>query len=433
MFEPIAIFWFRRDLRLHDNHGLYQALQSGLPVLPLFIFDETILSRLEEKADRRVNFIHERLEQLNQELMQVGSGLQCLYGKPENVWKDLLLRYTVQEVYCNHDYEPEAIQRDDAIRNILQSHQIPFHTFKDQVVFEKEEILKPDGKPYTVFTPYSRTWKYTLQKNGSVPEYPSEQFTHHFLKRKPGAFISLDSIGFKKSPSTLGKPILASTILEHYAEERNYPALLGTTRLGPHLRFGTISIRDCVRKASDHEVWLNELIWREFFMMILYHFPYVVQGAFKPKYNHIPWRQDEAQFKLWCEGRTGYDMVDAGMKELNTTGFMHNRVRMITASFLTKHLLIDWRWGEAYFASKLLDYDLSANNGNWQWAAGCGCDAAPYFRIFNPMEQAKKFDAEGMYRKTWLPSWPLQQELPIVEHTFARQRALDVYKKALSE
>lgn len=429
----INIFWFRRDLRINDNHGLYRALQSGLPVLPLFIFDKNILDRLENKHDRRVQFIHAHCMHLNTLFQEYNSGLHTEYGIPIDVWRALADKYDIKSVYTNHDYEPYAIQRDVEIQQFLDSKSISFHSFKDQVIFEKSEVVKSDGTPYTVFTPYSRVWKskYVQEK---ITNYPSENLLANVYKVDT-SLLSLEYIGFKIVDSNLEiMPKWQPNTIQNYHTTRNIPAdEHGTTRLSVHLRFGTISIRKLVQKAILlNDSWLNELIWREFFMQILYHFPKVVSQSFKVKYDKIPWRNNEIEFQLWCLGKTGYPIVDAGMRELNETGFMHNRVRMIVASFLTKHLLIDWRWGEAYFAEKLLDYELSANNGNWQWAAGTGCDAAPYFRVFNPSEQARKFDPNTLYINKWLSPDDLLIP-PIVEHSFARQRALSVYKSALNE
>jgi deoxyribodipyrimidine photo-lyase len=431
--QEIAIFWFRRDLRWEDNHGFYQALNSGLPVLPIFIFDTDILDKLDDKKDKRLQFIYESCKKLHGHFKQFNSSLKILHGSPLEVWKSLNQEYTIKEVYTNHDYEPYAIQRDSAVNEFLVSKNINFHTFKDQVVFEKSEVTKADGKPYTVFTPYSKVWKAKWSAQ-TCPNYISEDLLKH-LYNFSFDFPAIEALGFESSPIDMDfdlariKPIIAT-----YDTSRNFPALpLGTTRMGVHLRFGTVSVRKLAQLASvSNETWLNELIWREFFMQILYHFPKVVDHSFKEKYDKIPWRNNENEFKRWCQGRTGYPIVDAGMRELNETGFMHNRVRMIVASFLTKHLLIDWRWGEAYFAEKLLDYELSANNGNWQWAAGTGCDAAPYFRVFNPSEQTKKFDSEAKYINTWLSSNDLMTP-PMVEHSFARNRALEDYKKALQD
>lgn len=426
--DKVNIFWFRRDLRLEDNTGLHHALNSGIKVIPVFIFDTEILGQLQDKSDRRVDYIHQALQQIHKELKNHNSGLYVYHGTPIEAFKKIIRDFKVDRVFCNRDYEPQAIKRDRQIADFLQEHHIQLQDFKDQVIFEKNDILKNDLSPYTVFTPYSKKWKENLKN--------IETFTlnkSHFASYNGSAeIISLNEIGFEKTDLHYIKPELNSQIIKSYGTYRDFPAMDHTTHLGIALRFGTISIRKCVQYAAKHnEVWLNELIWREFFMQILYHFPMVVHQCFKAKYENIAWRNNEEEFKAWCEGRTGYPIVDAGMRQLNETGFMHNRVRMITASFLTKHLLIDWRWGEAYFAEKLLDYDLAANNGNWQWAAGCGCDAAPYFRIFNPYEQTKKFDKDAQYIRKWLPED--YTEDPIVEHSKARERALTTYKEALAE
>lgn len=426
--DKVNIFWFRRDLRLEDNTGLHHALNSGIKVIPVFIFDTEILDQLQDKSDRRVDYIHQALQQIHKELKNHNSGLYVYHGTPIEAFKKIIRDFKVDRVFCNRDYEPQAIKRDRQIADFLQEHHIQLQDFKDQVIFEKNDILKNDHSPYTVFTPYSKKWKENLKN--------IETFTlnkSHFASYNGSTeIISLNEIGFEKTDLHYIKPELNSQVIESYGKYRDFPAMDHTTRLGIALRFGTISVRKCVQYAAKHnEVWLNELIWREFFMQILYHFPMVVHQCFKTKYENIAWRNNEEEFKAWCEGRTGYPIVDAGMRQLNETGFMHNRVRMITASFLTKHLLIDWRWGEAYFAEKLLDYDLAANNGNWQWAAGCGCDAAPYFRIFNPYEQTKKFDKDAQYIRKWLPEDYMED--PIVEHTKAREKALTTYKKALAE
>ncbi len=431
--DPIHIFWFRRDLRLQDNHGLYRALKTERPVLPIFIMDTDILSSLKNPADQRVTFIYDTLQDIQQELKANGSSLYILHGTPTQAFEKLFSQFKVSAVYTNHDYEPYAIQRDAEIADFCRQRQIVFHSFKDQVIFEKEEVVKNDGKPYTIYTPYSRRWKelYHEQKKG---RYPSENLLEHLLAIDPIPFPTLQEIGFEKTTPDIPSPVPDQAIIRHYEETRNLPYLEGTSRMSVHLRFGTVSIRELAAKASKwNEVWLNELIWREFFMMILCHFPQVVTKSFKAKYDGIAWRNDETEFQKWGEGNTGYPLVDAGMRELNATGFMHNRVRMVVASFLTKHLLIDWRWGEAYFAEKLLDYELSSNNGNWQWAAGCGCDAAPYFRIFNPTEQQKKFDPDFIYIKKWIPDYKAGYLDPMVDHDFARKRALEVYKAALNE
>ncbi len=428
--DKIHIFWFRRDIRLQDNCGLSEALKQGLKVLPIFIFDKEILDKLENKKDKRVDYFHQALKEIHQELKTHKSGITVFYEKPLDVFKKLIQQYDIDAVFCNSDYEPEAILRDMEIEKFLKKNKISFRSFKDQVIFEKDEVVKKDGTPYTVYTPYSKKWKELFNEN------KIEIFTNdfsRFFKYKTPDFTELDDIGFKKTEIKFTNPTLKKSIIDDYDQHRDFPAMDHTTHLGVALRFGTISIRKCVQFASEHnEIWLNELIWREFFMQILYHFPKVVHHSFKEKYENIKWRNNEKEFDLWCKGQTGYPIVDAGMRQLNETGFMHNRVRMIVASFLTKHLLIDWRWGEAYFAEKLLDYELSSNNGNWQWAAGCGCDAAPYFRVFNPYEQTKKFDKDYKYIKEWLSEKEMNIE-PIVEHTFARKRALEVYGKAVKE
>lgn len=431
--QKIAIFWFRRDLRLEDNAGLYSALKSGVPVLPVFIFDTNILDKLENKTDRRVHFIMDAVNSLNTQLQKSGSSLKVLHGTPQDAFKQLAKEYTIEAAYTNHDYEPYAKERDGFISDFLKSQNIPFKTFKDQCIFEKEEVTKDDRKPYTVFTPYSRKWKAKLT-DFYIKAYPTEKYFKNFYQTKGFDIPTVEAIGFKRSDLVTPSPKANLDTIKHYKEQRDFPALNGTSRLSVHLRFGTVSIRALVKIALKHnETWLNELIWRDFYMMILDHFPHVVSGAFKPQYDRIVWRSNEQEFKAWCEGKTGYPIVDAGMRELNATGFMHNRVRMITASFLIKDLLIDWRWGEAYFAEKLLDFDLSANNGGWQWAASSGCDAAPYFRIFNPIEQTKKFDPNFEYIKKWVPEFNTSQYVkPIVDHALARNRTLAAYKEALS-
>ena len=434
MKQSISIFWFRRDLRLDDNAGLYQALQSGDPVLPVFIFDTDILDGLEDKRDKRVHFIHNALAAMQAKLEAMGSTLHVLLGKPMDCFTQLTAEYHVTAVYTNHDYEPYALKRDRDVRDLLEGKRIALHTYKDQVIFEKDEVVKDNKEPYTVFTPYSRKWKEKLSEFYLKP-YPTAKYADNFYKQPPKLLFSLEDIGFKSAPPGTLPALLDEEIARHYDTTRDFPAMAGTTRLGVHLRFGTVSIRQlAVRARQLNDTLLNELIWREFYMMILWQFPHVVNGSFKKEYDHIKWRNNEQEFALWCAGQTGYPIVDAGMRELKETGFMHNRVRMIVASFLTRHLLIDWRWGEAYFAEKLLDYDLAANNGNWQWAAGCGCDAAPYFRIFNPYLQTQKFDPELKYIRQWVPEYEqLTYTRPIVEHTVARERCLRVYKAGLGK
>jgi deoxyribodipyrimidine photo-lyase len=431
----VAIFWHRRDLRIQDNRGLEAALRSGLRVQPVFIFDRDILDKL-EKNDRRVSFIHHYLKQINLSYQKHGSHLDVRYGYVEQVWEQILLEYEVQAVFTNRDYEPYATQRDQKISDLLQKRGIGFQSFKDQCIFENLEVAKDDGLPYTVFTPYSRKWLSKLnpaQSDQYFKPYQTEPHLHRLSLGEPKAIIELKAIGFEENFSHLPPAEPSLEIVRHYAEKRNFPAQESTTRIGVHLRFGTISIREMVRIGLElSPVWLNELIWRDFYMMILANFPHVVAQNFNRRYDKVVWRNSEAEYEAWCEGRTGYPLVDAGMRELNQTGFMHNRVRMVTASFLTKHLLIDWRWGEAYFAQKLIDFELSSNNGGWQWAASTGTDAQPYFRVFNPTEQAKKFDPQAQYIKKWVPEWQgLDYPQPIVEHSFARVRALETFKAAL--
>jgi deoxyribodipyrimidine photo-lyase len=430
--SKVNIFWFRRDLRLEDNAGLYYALKQEKNVLPLFIFDSHILEKLESKIDKRVDFIYQVVTQLQNQLLELGSGLIVRYGKPLEVFKQLYNEFDISSVYINHDYEPDAISRDNSVGQFLNASKIPLYTYKDQVIFEKEEIVKDDGSPYTVFTPYSNKWKLKLNSFYLKP-YANEKYYSRFLKFTPSPILTLTEIGFQQSGFKFQQPEIPIEIISKYTEQRDFPSISGTSKLSAHLRFGTVSIRKLGALAREcNETWLNELIWRDFYMCILYHFPYVAESAFKKQYNSIEWRNNPKEFEVWCNGQTGYPIVDAGMRELNATGFMHNRVRMIVASFLTKHLLIDWRWGAAYFASKLLDFDLAANNGGWQWAAGCGCDAAPYFRIFNPYEQTKKFDNDLEYIRKWVPEFEgFDYPMPIVNHKFARERALAVYKKGL--
>jgi len=433
--ETVNICWFRRDLRLDDNAALYHALKSDRPVLPVFIFDKSILDKLEEKADRRVEFIHAALTEMQEQLTAHGSSLEVCYGFPVDVYTQLLKKYRIEKVFVNGDYEPYALQRDAAIEKLLATQGASLHRFKDQVIFEKEEIVKDDGKPYTVFTPYSRRWKAALTDFYLEP-YPVKKYMANFFMQQPVPLPSLESMGFKAAQKPFPSDQLHTELIKKYTEQRNYPSIHGTSKLGVHLRFGTTSIRKLAAKAKAlNETFLNELIWRDFYHMILWNFPQVGRGkAFKPEYDLIQWRNNEKEFDCWCKGLTGYPIVDAGMRELNETGFMHNRVRMITASFLSKHLLIDWRWGEAYFAAKLLDYDLAANNGGWQWAAGSGCDAAPYFRIFSPSRQTENFDKQLKYIRKWVPELDeLTYPLPIVDHDFARKRCLEAYSKALKK
>ena len=431
--QRITLFWFRRDLRLVDNHGLSQALQSGNPVLPIFIFDRNILDELEVKADARLQFIFDTLEQLNHELAAYGSGLKTYFGTPEEVFRELVKTYLIELVIANRDYEPYAIQRDKSIHALLSDHGILFKGYKDQVIMDRRDVMKADGEPYTVFTPYSRKWK-ELFRQEMIDPYPVIFSADKLVQMQRQTVMPLAALGFKPVHQEFPAKKVEEELIRDYQDTRNFPGIHGTSRISVHLRFGTISIRYLVGNAfAWSATYLNELIWREFYMMILYHFPHVVNNSFRPQYDHIPWLNREDEFDAWCQGRTGYPIVDAGMHELNETGFMHNRVRMITASFLTKHLLIDWRWGEAYFAQKLLDYELASNNGGWQWAAGSGVDAAPYFRIFNPALQTQKFDPHNSYLDQWVPGWQSPDyPVPIVDHKAARDRAIATFRNALN-
>jgi len=425
------IFWFRRDLRLEDNTGLFHALNGDSDVLPIFIFDETILSQL-PKDDARVTFIHEQLEKIQNKLQQTGKSLAIFHGEPFEVFNKILAENDIKTVYTNHDYEPYARKRDLELYHLFKEYNIEFKTSKDQVIFEKSEVVKEDGSPYVVYTPYSNKWKENFKKTQLI-HYKSEELLEK-ITLHPYPFLSLSDIGFQHSSIQVTPFNISTSLINNYEATRNFPAMNKTSYLGIYLRFGAVSIRQMVAKAleSKNETFLKELIWREFFMQILWHFPYTVNKSFRPKYDGVHWDNNEVLFQKWCEGQTGYPFVDAGMRELNATGHMHNRVRMIVASFLCKHLLIDWRWGEAYFASKLLDYEQASNVGNWQWAAGSGVDAAPYFRIFNPTEQIKKFDKDFAYIKKWIPEFnTLAYPQPIVDHKEARERCLKIYKEAV--
>ncbi len=430
----IAIHWFRRDLRWDDNTALYKALNGDHPVLPLFIFDTTILDQLPNKYDRRVHFIHRELSRLQADAQKKGTSLLIKHGKPLEIWQQLLEEYDIGAVYTNRDYEPYAQERDKAVYELLKSHDISFKGSKDHVVFEKNEVVKNDSKPYTVFTPYSRKWLAAYELNPPIIHPSALQFDN-FYTTPPLPFPTLEEMGFQETGTDFPSMDLDESLLDEYKALRDYPAKSHTTRLSIHFRFGTISIRKMAEKGKKLSAgWLNELIWRDFYQAIIYHFPHSIHKAFKPAYENIPWRDSKADFEKWCEGKTGYPMVDAGMRELNATGLMHNRVRMVVASFLTKHLLINWQWGEAYFAEKLLDFELASNNGGWQWAASTGCDAAPYFRIFNPTSQLKKFDKELKYVRKWIPEFDsLQYPKPMVDHKMARERALKVFKETLAQ
>lgn len=439
MNEPLSIVWLRRDLRLHDNAALYYALKSGHPVLVIFIFDRLILDLLEDRRDRRVEFIHTEIHKLHDQLVKMGSGIVARYGRPIDVFKQLTEEYTVGEVFTNYDYEVYAKERDAVVGSMLEEQGIGFHTSKDQTIFDHDEVVSGSGSPYTVFTPYGNNWSSKLADNSGefyLKSYPTENYFANFYKTQPGATIpTLEEMNFQPVGESFPEPTVSAELLKVYQKMRDYPAQTGTSELGIHLRFGTISIRDLARQAQETSpTFMKELAWRDFYFQVLDHFPHVEKHSFRREYDRIEWRNNEAEFERWCAGETGYPLVDAGMRQLNETGWMHNRVRMVTASFCIKHLLIDWRWGEAYFARKLRDYDLAANNGGWQWAAGSGTDAAPYFRVFSPALQAQKFDPKGEYIRKWVPEFnSLNYAQPIVEHTFARQRAIDTYKRALAK
>jgi len=434
MKQPVTIFWFRRDLRLNDNVGLYEALRGDHTVLPIFIFDSDILEKLPED-DARVTFIHDTLQNIQSTLKEEhNSSIAMFHGKPIDIFKHLVDSYDIGAVYTNHDYEPYAKARDEKVASFLNENHIEFKTFKDQVVFEKNEIVKKDGKPYMVYTPYMKLWKATF-RTLDFKDFPSETVLKNLIPTTNLPNLSLSDIGFIKSQQEIKPYLVTSSLIQNYEATRNFPSQDSTSKLGPHLRFGTVSIRRMVKKAiaEKNEIFWQELIWREFFTQILWHFPHTKNDSFKAKYDRIEWRNNETEFKAWCEGKTGYPLVDAGMRQLNETGFMHNRVRMLVGSFLCKHLLIDWRWGEAYFGEKLHDYDMASNVGNWQWVAGCGVDAAPYFRIFNPTTQIQKFDKDLNYIKQWVPDFQeLTYPMPIVDHKFARERCLETYKTALN-
>ena len=422
------IFWFRRDLRIEDNTALIQALNSSQSIIPIFIFDINIIKKL-PKDDARISFIYNQLIGINKYLKRFNSSLLVLHGDPEKLILDLVQKKNVSALYSNLDYEPYAIERDMKITNSLKKYHIQHLQFKDQVIFGPKEILKDDGNPYTVYTPYKNKWLTKFEK--SLISVNTSLLNNNFSK-EIFDFPDLKEIGFVDSKIKVSDYSL--NIIGSYKDFRDFPALDKTSYLSVHLRFGTVSIREIVKLiAGSDSVFLSELIWREFFMQILYNFPHVASNSFKTKYDKIVWRNNKDEFKLWCEGKTGYPIVDSGMRQLNETGYMHNRVRMIVSGFLCKHLLVDWRWGEKYFSQKLLDYEMSSNNGNWQWAAGTGCDSAPYFRIFNPFTQQKKFDKDYSYVKKWIKDFDENNYLDyIVDHKFARKRALDCYKLYLS-
>ncbi len=431
--KKINIFWHRRDLRTSDNAGLYYALNDSLPVLPIFIFDTNILDKLEDKHDARVQFILNQLVRINKDYQNLKSGLMVFNCSPEKAFETLMEKFEVNAIFTNRDYEPYAKERDQHISRKLNDNGIAFHDFKDHVIFEKREILTDNKEPYKVFTPYKNKWLDKLSKN-KLEEFNTDQCLNNLFQYDSELLPSLEDLGFKESKIQIPGNSIKEEIIVNYGDDRDYPAKNGTSRLGVHLRFGTVSIRYAVKHARNlSEIWLSELIWRDFYMMVLSNYPNVVGNAFKPKYDRIPWINNQEHFDKWCAGKTGYPIVDAGMRELNATGYMHNRVRMVVASFLTKHLLVDWRWGEHYFAKKLLDFELSSNNGGWQWAAGTGTDAQPYFRVFNPTSQQDKFDKQMAYIKKWIPEINTSgYPAPIVEHKKARERAINTYKEAVS-
>lgn len=433
MTDPIHIFWFRRDLRFKDNHGLFQALTTDRKVLPIFIFDRNILDELEDRDDKRVTFIYQVISRLNGALARKERSIRCFYGKPLDCFKQLVAEYDIDTVFSNRDYEPYAEERDTAVAAFLKENGVAFRQFRDSVLREPGEVLTKSGDPYSVYTPFKRRWLECFSPEVAA-RYESEKHLSAFLEEKH-EMPSLEDMGFTYNDPELGSPEIPADKLRNYDQNRDFPAADKVSRLGAHLRFGTLSIREALRQAREiNDVWQSQLIWRDFFFQIMWFYPHVLKRAFRPEYDRIQWRNDEGEFEAWKQGKTGFPIVDAGMRQLAETGYMHNRVRMITASFLCKDLLIDWRWGEAWFARKLLDFEAAANNGNWQWAAGSGCDAAPYFRIFNPWTQADKFDPDQTYIKRWIPEIGTNDyPNPIVDHKVARERTLGAYKKALEE
>lgn len=465
-----SLVWFRRDLRDYDHAALYHALKSSKKVYCVFVFDTAILNQLNDKADRRVEFIWESVRELKASLQKHGSDLIVLHGNAGDEIPKLANTLLVNTVFTNHDYEPSAIARDAHVAEQLNKSSIAFHHYKDHVIFEKDEVLNLSGKPYGVFTPYKNMWLKTVN-DFFFKAYPVDAYLNNLAKTNVSPLISLEDLGFKRTnlasmrlPTGMqGGLTLFNDFKERmsrYKDARDFPAIKGVSYLSVHLRFGTISIRHLAREAmqaanTGAQTWLSELIWRDFYVQILHHNPSVAAGrAYKVEFESLKFPNDTALFQAWCDGKTGYPLVDAAMRQLNTTGFMHNRLRMVAASFLVKDLLIDWRWGERYFAEKLIDFDLSANNGGWQWAASTGCDAQPWFRIFNPITQSERFDAQGKFIRKYVPEltkcndkeihapWlipPLRlQELnlsigkdyaaPVVDHATQRLQALALYK-----
>ena len=433
MSKDVSIFWFRRDLRLDDNAGLKAALSDDHPVVPIFIFDTEILESLPED-DARVTFIFENLQKMRDQLQnEHDSSIAMYHGTPEKVFKQILKEFEVKKVFTNRDYEPYAKERDEEIKKLLEDNDVEFKDFKDQVIYESGEVLKSDGDPYIVYTPYKNTWMDQF-KDKELEFHYTARYTDNYIKNSRLPNLSLSDMGFKKSSIEVPDYKVTPGLIKDYEKKRNFPGTDATSHLGPHLRFGTVSVRQMIRDADKekNKTFLEELVWREFFMQVLEHYPNTVTDSFRKKYDKVKWRNNKSEFKKWKEGKTGYPLVDAGMRQLNKTGFMHNRVRMVVGSFLCKHLLIDWRWGEAYFAEKLLDYEMSSNVGNWQWVAGSGVDAAPYFRIFNPTTQIEKFDKDKKYIKEWVEEYGTD-DYPekMVDHKEARERALDTYKSAV--
>ncbi len=426
-----TIFWFRRDLRLHDNVGLFYALSKSNTVYPIFIFDKDITNNL-NKDDYRLNFIKEQIKLMNKKLKKHECSINIFYGKPLDVFKNIISKTKIERVVFNKDYEPYAIKRDDTVKELMTKNNIEILSYKDHVIYEENEVVKKNGDPYVVYTPYSRKWisKFNDQE---IVTYHSDEYLNNL--KSLNKTLKIYEIPFSSSLTPLDLNF-NEDIIKNYERDRNFPAINATSKLGVHLRFGTKSVRELVLRSNfcENKTFLKELIWREFFIQILWHFPHTVNKCFKDKYENVEWINDNENFIKWCEGNTGYPIVDAGMRELNSTGFMHNRVRMITASFLCKHLLIDWRKGEKYFASKLFDYEQASNVGNWQWVAGCGVDAAPYFRIFNPIEQLKKFDKQKNYVRKWVPEYDSESYVdPIIDHKYARERCLNAYKTGLNK
>ncbi|MFZ5556314.1 MAG: cryptochrome/photolyase family protein [Pseudomonadota bacterium] len=466
-----ALMWFRRDLRAGDNAALFHALEAGARVYCVFVFDTEILDELPSRDDRRVEFIWESLGELDAALVRLGGGLTVLHGRARDEIPALAARLGAGAVFSNRDYEPAAIARDRAVAARLEADGRDFYGYKDQVVFDTDEVLTQDGRPFSVFTPYKSAWLRRLEPFHLKP-YPVMRHADALAPAAERRLPPLEGIGFRRTNlralqlpagATGGARLLADfgSRIDAYGERRDFPALKGPSYLSVHLRFGTLSIRQAAAFARERAGegaagWLSELIWREFYSQILYHHPRVVERAFKPEYDAIRWPDDPEKFAAWREARTGYPLVDAAMRQINATGYMHNRLRMVAASFLVKDLHVDWRRGEKYFADHLIDYDLASNNGGWQWAASTGCDAQPYFRIFNPVSQSRKFDPEGQFIRRYLPElagcdakrihapWEMnrgEQEragviigrdypAPIVDHDAARKRTLELYAVA---